>query len=528
MSRQSSQAQRGEEVSRYGGYGGYGNQCGPYPPFYPPFPFPGGDKEIPIHCVPFVIDCPGKYKVVKDLCYSGDKVAIVIRASNVDLNFHTHNLILKNDNATGVLVADVEEVVIRHDKIILELPQGKPRCLSCKPHKPCDPCKPCPPPPEEPGQCAAIHVRNSNKVDILDCFVENTGFGILAENTTDLRILRLLAKNNYKSNLLSSGTCGTRLEDSKATNVVVPGIAGIATFPSETAPTRLLTIRNTNLYNSDLFLLNLDGGLIDQVDSLIDDDSYRFNALQTGSSITPGAKAENVTVTHSNFKVVKSENQAPGTQAGGIGIAKGSRNVVIDSTSSKVESQTPENNVSTSALLLGGAGNVVKNCSLQAKGQASGSEDALAVVVSLSDFPDAEGNTPESFDNFLEGNQIVGENLDFGVSATISSGASWKENTLKIRDTPIGVSFVNTQRSNLLGGLIDGAPVGIEYDEQSSENNTSGLTIRFSTAPVRDFGSRNTNNGPLYEVPITGGLLANPQRVASKSQPRKGVKINSR
>lgn len=505
MSRQQSQ-QPSQELSRHGGYG---NPYGPYPPFYPPFPFPGADKEIPIHCVPFVIDCPGKYKVVKDLCYTGDKVAIIIRASNVDLNFHTHNLVLKNPDATGVLVAEVEEVVIRHDKIILDLPKEK-RCLHGDSCKSCNPCKPCPPPPEEPGQCAAIHVRNSNKVDILDCFVENTGYGILAQGTTDLRVLRLLAKNNFKRNLSFENTCGSRVEDSKLTNEQVPEFSGVR-IQGDAGQSKLFTMLNTQLYNADVVVRSLAGGIFKNITSFMDSDLFPFSMFQVGI-ISPD-QVDSLQLTDSTFKRRTSENADPDSVTEGLYfITETCKGVVVDNVVVDVEGVL---NATVGGIsFLGGQGGVcVKNSYIRAKGR------------SLLGFSNPVYFEEGSQGVILENNKFEAQEGTGSIAVLFDSSLNvFRDNTAtSATDTAVGYEFVNSSLNDLRDESILRPVVGISFDETSNSNYRVNTVIRSSTAPVRDLGSKNDFAGDItssFDAPPLANRSINAKKQSAKKKCR--------
>lgn len=507
-----SREQQAQPQPRHGEYGGgYGNPYGPYPSFYPPFPSPCGEKEIPVHCVPFVIDCPGKYKVVKDLCYAGNQVAIIIRASNVDLNFHTHNLTLKDPNATGVLVVDSEEVVIRHDKIILELPQGG-RCLhgdSCKS------CKPCKPLPEEPGQSAAIHVRNSTKIDILDCFVENTGHGVLAQGTTDLRVVRLLAKNNFKTNIRLDDTRGTCIEKSKLTNIEPPVEGGVL-VQADAGKSELFTMSKTQVYNSDIVIFTLSGGIIQNVDSLMDSDLFLFAMLQVGGF--SGTRVDSLQIIDSNFKRITSENANPNSAAEGLYlIPENCHGLVVDNVVVDIESVV--NPFLGGINFLGGQGGIcVKNSYVRVKGRSPFGfsnpiyfeQNSQGVVLANNKFDGQEGTTSvvvlfDSSFNTFRGN-------------TITAAPS----------TPLGYEFVNSSLNDLREESILRPVVGISFDETSNSNYRVNTVVRSSAAPVRDLGLKNNFAQDITNAIDVPPLANQPRNLEPKSGDAKKQSANKR
>lgn len=476
------------------------SQCPPYPQFHG---FSPVVDEIPIFSVPFVIDCPGKYKVSKGLCYTGNGVAIIVRASNVDLNFHTHNLVLTDATATGILITDAEEVTIRHDKIRLILSQaksqGQPIPTS---HKNAT----CIPLPEEPGQCAGIHIRNSTKVDILDCFIEGTGYGIFAQGTSDLRLVRLLAKNNFKNNVALEDTCGSRLEDSKLTN----DTASIASSPLDfdglsvratvTGKSRLLHVSRTNFYNSPIFLRNVMGATIDHINALLDDAGYPLAMFQTGSR-TGGVPsvAENITVRESIIQIRIPTATEQNVQ--GVLLFAGSKNVWFDrcTVGASVMGDNPSTSGILSAFTLQGdvSGSGIKNSNIQSQGESPENEFSGSVL-----FGSFMGISPTN-NEILECNIHAGAGSNYLGNVTAANQLTLVGNTCSTASgVPVGWLMGVCNGAQLEKNCVVGPDVCLVWSRNSSFNDHRDSTLRFRVAPVRDEGLSNTSSGSQAQLSL--------------------------
>lgn len=201
-----------EEYDARCGGKGYGGYCPPPYPWFPPSCDPWSpkidcDKAIPIHCLPFVIDKPGKYALAKDLVFcdgasanDGSEpvpAAITIKVSCVELDFCKHTLELKKPLAYGVLVRSddgslLQQICILNGKIhtpIRRRWQTGTRIRNLAP--------------------AGIRVNLAEKVLIQNMYVTNLnmGFSITSGDTTIFTLpSRVPTAINKDIKIISCGT----------------------------------------------------------------------------------------------------------------------------------------------------------------------------------------------------------------------------------------------------------------------------------------------------------------------------------
>lgn len=243
-------------------------------------------KYKKISYVPFEITKHGKYNLCKNLVYNGTDAAITISASNVTLNFCHHNLELTQDGAIGILINGVNEVVIENDAIFATSRASV-------------------------DTSAAIHVVNSRKVILKDILAKETSYGVLIDDSNDVILRRFHAQNNSYANLRVNNSTGIVMEDSHLENVVDDlAVAGIR-FDNVND----IQILKTKLFNADIFCRIIDGLLIDNVISIMDDPNYSYGVLQIGSNTALDAEiiyaGNNVIVRNSTFSNRNSLDYGP-------------------------------------------------------------------------------------------------------------------------------------------------------------------------------------------------------------------------
>lgn len=270
------------------------------------------EKPFVIKSVPVVLTQPGKYCVKNDLTYTGSARAITIASDNVTLNFANHSLFLTQPSAVGVYAADVSEITIENDKIIIGTPSPNP--LS-----------------------AAISFFNVSKATIDNIYTQNTFFGVSIDSSNDI----LVINSHHKNHTGAPQAAAINIVNSRSVtldNITTEGNSDINRYPTygvrTLGSTELVSILNSKLLVSDssIHADQVNGLLVDNVLATASPFTI-FNSVQLGGVIPTTTSANDVIIRNSTFI-----NRFATPTFDGILVVSGSglliENVVVDTNTS--------------------------------------------------------------------------------------------------------------------------------------------------------------------------------------------------